>query len=101
MDEWLGAAVGLAVMAVYTIIRVVTHRWSRQSSQTRSLLILELGGLGLRMVLLLGVVTLVFACTSVHKKAFAGTVLVLLVLSLIFDIWAFWGRDTFGVPSHE
>jgi len=101
MNGWLGAAVGIAVMAGHTILRVVTHRLSRRSSRTRSLLVLELGGLGLRMVLLLGVVTLILAFTAVHKEAFAGTVLMLLVLSLVAELRTFWRRGAPDAPGHE
>jgi hypothetical protein len=44
---------------------------------------------------------LVLVFTSVHKKAFAGTVLALLVLSLIVEIWAFSRREAVNTPRHE
>jgi uncharacterized membrane protein YqjE len=101
MDGWLAAAVGIVVMAGHAALRVVTHWISRRSANVHAALGLEVGGLLLRMLLLLGVMVLVLVFTSVHKKAFAGTVLALLVLSLIVEIWAFSRRETPDAPRRE
>jgi uncharacterized membrane protein YqjE len=101
MGEWLAAAVGIVVMAGHAALRVVTHRLSRRPAEVHSLLVLELGGLVLRMTVLLGVMGLVLALTSIHEEAFAGTVLALLVLSLIVEIWMFSRRETPDAPRRD
>lgn len=101
MDGWLAAAVGIVVMAGHAALRVWTHWLSRRSSNVHAALRLEVGGLVLRMAVLLGGMGLVFAFTSVHEKAFAGTVLALLVLSLIVEIWMFSRRGMLDASGHE
>jgi uncharacterized membrane protein YqjE len=101
MDGWLAAAVGIVVMAGHAALRVFTHRLSRRASNVHAALRLEVGGLVLRMLLLLAGMVLVLAFTSIHEKAFAGTVLALLVLSLIVEIWMFSRRETPDAPRCE
>lgn len=69
-------------MAGHAVLRVLTHHLALGRSSRQAFLLLELGGLGVRMVLVFGAVALVLLYAPVHEKAFVGTVLVLLVLSM-------------------
>lgn len=72
-------------MGVHVTLRVLTHRLARKYSERRLFLIVELGGLGGRTVMLLSAMVLVLAFAPVHEAAFAGTVLALLVASIIVE----------------
>lgn len=76
--------VGIGVMAVHAALRLLTHRVAGRYSGT-AFLVVELGGLGGRMLLLMGAVALVLLCTRVPKIPFVGTVLLILVLSIIVE----------------
>lgn len=84
MDWWIGIAVGIGVMAVHAALRLLTHRLAGRYSGM-SFLIVELGGLGGRMLLLMVAVALVLVFAPLSEVAFVGTVLFLLVLSIILE----------------
>lgn len=86
MGWWFSIGVGVAVMAAHGALRVFTHRLALRQSRGRSFLLYELVGLGGRMVLVLSAVTVVLAMVPVHKAAFVGTVLLLLVVSMLFEL---------------
>lgn len=85
MDWWIGVAVGIGVMAGHSVLRLLTHRLAGRHSET-AFLVVELGGLGGRMLLLMIAVALVLGFAPVSKIAFVGTVLSLLVLSIIIEV---------------
>lgn len=70
-------------MGLHTALRAFTHRLALRASERRSFLLLELGGLTVRMALAFGAAVLIFLFTPVHEGAFASTVVILLVLSMI------------------
>jgi len=82
---WLGIGMGVVVMGLHMLIRRGAHRLSLQASDQRTFLLLELGGLGGRMLLVFGAVALVLLSVPVHAVAFASTVVVLLILSVIME----------------
>jgi len=86
MGLWFGIAGGVSVMAGHTLLRILTHRWALRRSEGRTFLLFELGGLGIRMALVLGAVGLVLAFVPVHEAAFVGTVLLLLVVSMVVEV---------------
>lgn len=82
---WFSIGAGVLLMAGHAGLRVLTHRLALRASARRVFLVLELGGLGGRMALVFGAVALVLLYTPVHETAFVGTVLVLLILSMILE----------------
>ena len=82
---WLGIGVGVAIMGLHALVRRGAHYFSRRASDQRTFLLLELGGLGARMLLVFGAVALVLLLVPVHAVAFVGTVIVLLILSVIVE----------------
>ncbi|PSQ97030.1 MAG: hypothetical protein BRD55_03720 [Bacteroidetes bacterium SW_9_63_38] len=101
MDGWLAVAVGVGVMAGQAALRVCTHRLSRRASDAHTALAVEVGGVVVRMGGVLAGMALVFIFTPVHEEAFAGTVLALLVLSLVVEIWVFSRREALSAPGRE
>lgn len=85
MAWWLGIFIGIGVMGGYVALRVLTHHLARARSDVRSSLLVELGGLGARMVIVLCAVALVLALAPVSPVSFVGTVLSLLVVSIITE----------------
>lgn len=85
MSWWSGIGAGLGIMAVHIALRVLTHRLALKCAGGPLFLFVELGGLGGRTIVLLVAMVLVLALAPVHKAAFAGTVLFLLVLSIIVE----------------
>jgi hypothetical protein len=83
---WLSIAAGGLVMGGHAALRVLTHRLALTRSTRRAFLLLELGGLGARMALVFGAVALVLLLVPVHKAAFVGTVLALLVVSTGMEV---------------
>jgi hypothetical protein len=73
-------------MGAYALLRVLTHRVARRRRDVRTFLLVELGGLGGRMALMLGVVAIVLLFLPVHPEAFAVTVCGLLVLCLGVEV---------------
>lgn len=82
LSFWFSIGAGALLMAGHAALRVLTHRLALDRSTRKAFLLLELGGLGARMALVFGAVALVLLSVPVHEKAFVGTVLVLLVLSM-------------------
>jgi hypothetical protein len=85
MAWWIGIGTGVAVMGAHALLRVATHRLALGRGDGSAFVRVELGGLGARMAVLLGAVALVLAFVPVHVGAFVGTVLALLVLSLVAE----------------
>ncbi len=83
LSWWLGIGLGIGVVGLHAVLRVLTHRFALRASERRSFLLLELGGLIVRMALAFGAAVLIFLFAPVHEGAFAGTVVILLVLSMI------------------
>lgn len=79
---WFSIGAGILLMAGHAVLRVLVHRLALDRPTRRDFLLLELGGLAARMTLVFGAVALVLLYVPVHEKAFVGTVLVLLVLSM-------------------
>lgn len=86
MAWWLGIVIGLGVMTGHMLLRHLTHRWAARRAESRTFLLFELGGMGVRMVLVLSAVGLVLAFVPVPKAAFVGTVIVLLIVSMIAEV---------------
>lgn len=82
---WLGIAVGFGIVGLHAASRVLTHRLALQASTRRAFMVWELGGLGGRMALVFCAVALVLLYVPVHAAAFVGTVLVLLVGSMVIE----------------
>jgi hypothetical protein len=82
---WLSIGAGTAVMGGHAALRLLTHRLALSRPTRKGFLLLELGGLGARMALVFGAVALVLLYVPVHAAAFVGTVLVLLILSMVFE----------------
>jgi len=89
MAWWLGIGVGVGVMGGYAALRVWGNRLARRQSDVRAFLLVELGGLGGRLLLVLGAVALVVGLVPVHVGAFVGTVLSLLTLSIALEVARF------------
>jgi hypothetical protein len=82
---WLGIGVGIAIMGLHTVVRIGAHYFSLRTDDQRAFFLLELGGLGGRMLLVFGAVALVLLFVPVHPVAFVGTVIVLLIASIIVE----------------
>lgn len=82
---WLSIGAGIGVMSVHAGLRVFTHRLALGRSTRSLFLLLELGGLGARMILVFGAVALTLLYAPVHPVAFVGTVIALLILSMVFE----------------
>ena len=92
MAWWLGIGVGVGVMGGYTALRVWGHRLARKQSDVRAFLLVELGGLGGRLFLVLMTVALVVGLVPVDVGAFVGTVLSLLTVSIAIEVARFARR---------
>lgn len=82
-------------MAVHSALRLLTHRLAGQYSG-KTFFVIELGGLGGRMLLVMAAVSFVLLWTPVPKIVFVGTVLLLLVLSIIVEVRFILGRGGSG-----
>ena len=83
---WLGIGVGVGVMGVHAALRMLTHRVALEMGGRRPFLLVELGGLVVRMALVFGAVALALALAPMDRLAFVSTVIVLLVLSMILEV---------------
>lgn len=79
---WLGLGLGVGVVGLHAVVRRLAHRFARQASDKRTFLLWELGGLGARMMVVLGLVALVLLSVPVCRVTFVATVVFLLLLSL-------------------
>lgn len=83
---WLGIGLGLGVAGLHAAARRLVHHLARRASRQRTFLVVELGGLGGRMLLVLGAVAVVLLFAPVHRAAFVGTVAVALVVGLLMEV---------------
>lgn len=70
-------------MGLHVVLRVLTHRFALRASGRRLFLLLELGGLVVRMALAFVATVFILSLAPVHEGVFVGTVVILLVLSMI------------------
>lgn len=82
---WLSIGMGIGVVGMHATVRVLGHYLALGSSDHRLFLLLELGGLGGRMVLVFGAVALILFFLPVQGAVFVSTVIVLLILSVIVE----------------
>ena len=82
---WLSIGIGIGIVGMHAAIRVLSHYCAFGASDQRLFLLLELGGLGGRMVLVFGAVTLVLLFLPVQAAVFVSTVIALLILSVIVE----------------
>lgn len=82
---WLGIGIGVGLIGIHAAARGLTHRFALRASDRRTFLLVELGGLGGRMGLVFGAVALVLLYVPVHAGAFVGTVIVLLIASMVAE----------------
>jgi hypothetical protein len=87
---------GLGIAGLHAVMRRLTHLLARRASGQQAFLLFELGGLGGRMVVVLGAVALVLLFAPVHRAAFVLTVALALLLGLVAEVRAMVRRR-----SHE
>lgn len=90
---------GLGVAGLHAAMRRLTHHWARQASGQQAFLLFELGGLGGRMLVVLGAVALVLLSAPVHRAAFVLTVALALLLGLIAEVRAMVRRRSHDDPA--
>lgn len=83
---WIGIGAGIATIGLHAGTRLFTHYLSLQTSGRRLFLLMELGGLGGRMLLVFGAVTIVLLYAPVHEVAYVSTVIVLLLGSMAVEV---------------
>lgn len=83
---WVGIGAGIATIGLHAGTRLFTHYLSLRTSDRKLFLLVELGGLGGRMVLVFGVVVLVLLYVPVHEIAYVSTVIVLLLGSMVVEV---------------
>jgi hypothetical protein len=96
---WLGIGLGFVIVGLHTVGRILAHYFSLRVSDQGTFLMLEMGGLGARMLFVFGAAALVLLFVPVHPVAFVGTVIVLLILGMIVEtsLIAHWmGQDASG-----
>jgi uncharacterized membrane protein YqjE len=84
---WLGIGMGAGVIGLHAAGRILAHYFSFQVSDQGAFLLLEMGGLGVRMFIVFGAVALVLLFVPVHPVAFVATVVVLLILGMIVETY--------------
>ncbi len=82
---WFSVGMGIGVVGIHAAVRVLAHSLALGSSDQRSFLLLELGGLGGRMVLVFAATALVLLLLPVQIAVFVSTVIGLLILSVIVE----------------
>lgn len=82
---WLGIGAGVGVIGLHGALRIWTHRLALATVRRRAFLLLELGGLGVRMALVFAAVALVLLYAPVHDTAFVSTVIALLTVSVAVE----------------
>lgn len=82
---WLSIGMGIGIVGAHAAVRVLAHYFAFSTSNQRVFLLLELGGLGSRMILVFGAVALVLFFLPVQGAIFVSTVIVLLILSVIVE----------------
>lgn len=83
---WLGIGLGVGIFALHTAGRILAHSLSSQASDQRTALLLEMGGLGGRMLFVFVAVALVLLFVPVHPASFAVTVIALLLLGMVVEV---------------
>ncbi len=83
---WLGIGAGVGIMGVHAAVRLWAHALARRAADVRTFLVWELGGLGVRMMLVLVGSGGILLTAPVHPVVFVGTVVTLLVLSMILEV---------------
>lgn len=84
---WLGIGLGIVVIGLHTVGRILAHYFSFRVADQGTFLLLEMGGLGGRMLFVFGTVALVLLFVPVHPVAFVGTVIVLLILGMVAETY--------------
>lgn len=84
---WLGLGSSVATVGLHVAARVLTHYLALQKSSRKAFLVVELGGLGGRMGLVFVGMMLILLYLPVHVPTFVGTLLGLLFVSIVFEIW--------------
>jgi len=85
---WLGIGLGIGVMGLHAAGRALVHYVSSLASDQGTFLLLEIGGLGVRMFVVLGGVALVLLFVPAHPVPFVGTVAALLILGVVMDTYS-------------
>ena len=80
-----GVAAGAGIGAVYVLSAYLMFRFSLSRGQ-RMFLIVALGGIGIRLLVAVSVITLILVLTSVNQPAFLGGFFAVFVLGLILEI---------------
>lgn len=83
---WLGIVAGVLIAGSHTLLRVLAHRLARRSEDPSTFTTFALGGMLVRMAVVLLATGLVLALVDVNAAAFVVTLLALLVLSMIGEI---------------
>lgn len=86
-EIWWSIALGAGIGAVYGGAAFLTHRLAFRFQDNRFTAIV-LGGMLLRMVLLLAVVVLVVALVPIHAASFLIALVAVLLLSLALELMA-------------
>ena len=82
---WLGIGLGIGVLALHTAGRILAHSLSSRASDHRTALLVEMGGIGGRMLFVFVAVALVLLFVPVHPVSFVVTVIALLVLGMVVE----------------
>lgn len=84
---WLGLGGSIATMGLHAVARMLTHRVALKTSSRKTFVAVELGGLGGRMGLVFAVMILVLLYAPVHVPTYVGTLVCLLIVSTVFEVW--------------
>ena len=82
---WLSIGMGTGIVGMHAAVRVLSHCLAFNVPDQRLFLLLEVGGLGGRMVLVFVAVALVLLFLPVQSAVFVSTVVALLILSVIVE----------------
>lgn len=82
----MGMIAGTAVVGVYVGLRRWARRMARAAGDTRRALRYTLGGMIVRMVVVLGLAAGLLAATPVHATAFGATLAALLLVSMLAEV---------------
>ena len=82
---WLSIGMGIGIVAMHAAVRVLSHYLAFDAPDQRLFLLLEVGGLGGRMVLVFVAVALVLLFLPAQSAVFVSTVIALLILSVIVE----------------
>lgn len=85
LSWWLSIGIGVGVITLHAAARILTHHLALRASGRRTFVLVELGGLGARMALVFGAVALILLLIPVREGAFVGTVIILLIVSMVVE----------------